>query len=68
MKVKAVKARHRPYLTPVEVAAYLGVSPQMVRVSLVQGAPGWNFPFVKSGSYIRIPKEAFINWYRGRQR
>jgi hypothetical protein len=70
--VKAiVRARKRknvkPYMIPEEVGKMLGVSAQMVRVSLRQGAPGWDFPFVLAGSYIRIPRAAFMEWYRGRR-
>lgn len=53
--------------TPAQAAKILGVSPQMVRVSINQRAPGWEtLPYYKTGRNIHIPKEGFWIWARGR--
>lgn len=52
--------------TPKEVGRILGVSDQMVRVSLRQKAPGWDFYWYSVGTWIRIPKASFERWYQAR--
>ena len=57
------------YLTPQEAATQIGVSAQMVRVSLNQQADGWrSLPFFKCGREIRIPKTTFERWLKRRER
>lgn len=57
------------YLTPAEAAAIIGVSPQMVRVSLKQAAEGWkSLPYFKCGRNIRIPRTGFERWLKRRER
>lgn len=65
--VRARKKPQKPYMTPKEVGQLLGVSDMMVRVSLKQNAPGWDFPYVMSGRNCRIPRAAFMEWFRGRE-
>lgn len=57
---------YRDWYTPSDIAYFMGVSPNMVRVSLRQRAPGWDFPFYSCGRNIRIPCAAFDRWYRER--
>lgn len=60
--------KDRTYYTPQEAAEKLGTSAQMVRVSLKQGAKGWErLPFFMCGRNIKIPREGFDEWCRGRQ-
>ncbi|MBQ7990133.1 MAG: helix-turn-helix domain-containing protein [Oscillospiraceae bacterium] len=54
------------YYTPKEVGKILKTSDQMVRVSLRQNAPGWDFPYIAMGRCIRIPVKTFDEWYKER--
>ena len=66
--------KDRPWYTVSEVARILHTSPMMVRVSLKQQAPGWDFPWIlmddpdkpKAQVRIRIPIKTFQKWYKGR--
>jgi len=49
----------KAFYTPQEVAERLGTSAQMVRVSLLSGAKGWDFPFILCGNRIKIDKKSF---------
>lgn len=59
--------KDRTYATPTEAAQLLGTSPQMVRVSLRQRAPGWeNLPFYMCGRNIKIPWDGLRAFAQGR--
>lgn len=53
----------RDYYIPREIGAFMGVSDQMVRVSLKQSAPGWEDIPYYGDSHLRIPKAAFREWW-----
>lgn len=52
----------KDYYTPQEIADILHTSAQMVRVSLLNACKGWDFPFIKCGNRIKIPKKTFDEW------
>lgn len=69
MTLKEVEEIPREYLTPIEVAAVLGMHPQdvrnHVRMSLAKKQRAYDFPVLISGARIKFPKAAFLNYMRG---
>ena len=61
-----MKKNDENYLRPADVAQIMGTSPMMVRVSLKQGAPGWNFPYIMCGNRMKIPKTPFYEFFYGK--
>lgn len=53
----------RDYYIPQEIGQFLGVNAQMVRVSIRQGAPGWEDIPYYGDKMLRFPKASFHKWY-----
>lgn len=52
-------------LTVKQVAEFLGKDPQVIRDQAEREPKYLGFPICKAGHSYTIPKEGFVNWYRG---
>ena len=52
-------------LTVKQVAEFLGKDPQVIRDQADAEPKYLGFPICKAGHSYTIPKEGFLNWYRG---
>lgn len=66
MTLEEVKAIDREYLTPAQVASVLGCDPHGIRVWARQCPEQLGFPVSVIKHRVKIPKEGFINFMRGR--
>ena len=66
MTLEEIKAIDREYLLPREVGAVLGTDGQSIRVWARQRPEELGFPVIVVKSRVKIPKEGFINFMRGR--
>lgn len=66
MDLHDIEKIDREYLLPREVAEVLGADPQDIRVQAKQDASRLGFPVVIIGSRLKIPKQPFINFFRGK--
>jgi excisionase family DNA binding protein len=59
-----IRKSDKPYLIPTEVAEVFNCSPHAIRIRAQNGT--LEFPYFRSGSRTKIPREAFIAWMEGR--
>ena len=57
---------NKDVLTPVDIAPVLGCDPHLIRYQAEKNIKQLGFPATKLGTRIRIPRQAFINWFEGR--
>ena len=50
------------FYTPKEVSKILHISDAIVRESLRREIKGWTFPWIMSGSHMKIFKKPFDEW------
>lgn len=62
-----IEAINQNMLTPAMVAEYLGVSPQAIRVQAKNRPELLGFPVIVIGSRVKIPKNAFIKFFKGKK-
>lgn len=62
-----IEAINQDMLTPAIVAEYLGVSPQAIRVQAKNRPELLGFPVIVIGSRVKIPKNAFIKFFKGKK-
>jgi len=56
----------REYYTPCEVGKLLGTTSTMVRLAILQRAPGWEtVPYFMCGRNMKIPCKPFDKWFGG---
>ena len=65
MTIEDVKKINKNILTPKDVAAVLDCDPNTIRYQAKIDIKALGFPASKIGSRIKIPKQAFIDWYNG---
>jgi hypothetical protein len=69
MTLKEIEALPREYLVPAEIAGILDMDPQDIRDTVHQAyarnTRPFEFPTIVSGSRIKFPKMAFLNFMRG---
>jgi hypothetical protein len=63
--LKDIEAIPKDFLTPADVAGYLGCNPNSIRVQAHQDKSQLGFPVIVAGTRIKIPKTAFIHFMRG---
>ena len=61
-----IEAINQDMLTLAMVAEYLGVSPQAIRVQAKSRPDLLGFPVIVIGSRVKIPKNAFIKFLKGK--
>lgn len=63
MTLDEMRVSTKEYLTPVDVSGVLKCSPYTVNLSIKKhGTSAYPFPLFLSGSRVRIPRLAFIEW------
>ena len=55
----------RPYITPVEAAAYLGGDPGFIRTAAREKPELLGYPVSVVGKITKIPKEPFLKFWEG---
>lgn len=60
-----IEAIPKMILTPQDVADYLSVDPQLIRLQARKEPHKLGFPVIVVGSRTKIPKEGFIKYCRG---
>ena len=55
----------KPVLTASDIAGYLGVDAQLIRLQARKDPKMLGFPVVVIASRTKIPKEGFIAWCKG---
>lgn len=66
MTISELKNYDKDILTPNDVASILGCDPNVIRRQAKEDVKALGFPCAKVGTRIKIPKQAFIDWYEGR--
>lgn len=66
MTIEDIKKLDKDILTPGDIAPVLGCDPNVIRYQAKQDIKQLGFPAAKIGSRIKIPKQAFINWFIGK--
>ena len=66
MTIEELKNSTKEILTPGDIAPILGCDPNLIRYQAKQDIKQLGFPASKLGSRIKIPRQAFINWFEGR--
>ena len=66
MTIQDLKNLSKEVLTPNEVAPVLGCDPNVIRFQAKQDIKQLGFPAAKLGTRIKIPRQAFIDWFEGR--
>lgn len=55
---------YKEFMTPAEVAKKMGTSGTLVRLSLLQGLPGWSgIKYFMCGRNMKIPSRQFEQWF-----
>lgn len=65
MTLKELEAVEGNVLTVKQVAEFLGKDPQIIRDQAEREPKYLGFPICKAGRSYCIPKDGFINWYKG---
>ena len=66
MTIQDLKNLSKEVLTPNEVAPVLGCDPNVIRFQAKKDIRQLGFPAAKIGTRIKIPRQAFIDWFEGR--
>lgn len=66
MSLNDIKALDKEVLTAADVAPFLEVNAQSVRMQARTDVKQLGFPASVIGSQVRIPKQGFIAWAEGR--
>ncbi len=66
MTIEEIKTSDKNMLTPGDIAPVLGCDPNLIRYQAKEDIKQLGFPAAKLGSRIKIPRQAFINWYEGK--
>ena len=66
MTIEEIKNMHKDILTPGDIAPILGCDPNVIRHQAKEDIKQLGFPASKIGSRIKIPRQAFINWFEGK--
>ena len=62
-----IKALDKEMLTPMDVCGVLGCAPYNINVMAKQAPELLGFPVIMVGSYVKIPRRAFVNYIEGKQ-
>ena len=66
MTIEYLKKIDKEMLTPGDIAPILDCDPNVIRRQAKEDIKQLGFPASKLGTRIKIPRQAFINWYEGR--
>jgi len=65
MTIEDIKKMDKEVLTPGDVAQVLHCDPNVLREQARQDIKKLGFPVAKVGTRVKIPKQAFIDWFEG---
>ncbi len=65
MTIEDIKSMEKDILTPGDIAQILGCDPNLIRRQAKEDIKQLGFPASKVGTRVKIPRQAFINWYCG---
>lgn len=65
MTIAEMEASRKAMLTPADVAEVLGCNPYAINVQVKHDPGKLGFPVTKIGNRVKIPREAFLRWFRG---
>ncbi len=65
MTIEDIIKMDKEILTPCDVAPLLRCDPNVIRYQASKDIKQLGFPASKIGSRIKIPKDAFVKWYKG---
>ncbi len=68
MTLREIEAMPQEFLTPKQVATAIGTDPNLIRYQAHNAPHKLGFPVVVVGSRVKIPKEGFLNFCRGKER
>lgn len=67
MTIEDIAAMKKPMLTPSDVAPLLGCHPYAINVQVMHDPGKLGFPVTKIGNRVKIPREAFVKWWKGKE-
>lgn len=65
MTIEDIKKMKKEVLTPGDVASVLCCDPNVIREQARQDIKQLGFPAAKVGTRVKIPRQAFIDWFEG---
>lgn len=69
MTIEEIKKCEKDFLTPSDISEVLGCCPYAInckaKADIEDGKNRLKFPFVKFGSRIKIPRQAFLKFWLG---
>ena len=68
MTITEMETSDKTVLTPGDVAGVLGCNPYAINVQAKQDPARLGFPVAMIGNRVKIPREAFLRWFRGEGR
>ena len=68
MTIEDIKNLDKDILTPNDIAPLLRCDPNLIRYQASKDVNSFGFPVCKMGCRIKIPKQAFINWFEGKRK
>lgn len=66
MTIEDIKKMSKEILTPNDVAPILECDPNVIRYQAAQDIKQLGFPASKIGTRVKIPRQAFIDWFTGK--
>ena len=66
MSILELKMSDKEILTPADIAPILNCDPNVIRKQAKEDIKQLGFPASKVGSRVKIPRQAFIDWFEGR--
>lgn len=67
--LEEIEAIHKDFLTPTDIADFIGCNPQSIRVQAYddksKSKDSFGFPISVIGTRVKIPKIPFIKFMRG---
>lgn len=67
MTLQEIEAIEEETLTPAQVGSIIGFNPQSIRIQAREHPELLGFPVICTRKRVRIPKQAFLAFMRGRQ-
>ena len=66
MTIEYIKKLDKEILTPKDIAPILECDAHVIRKQAKEDIKQLGFPATKLGCRVKIPRQAFIDWYEGR--
>ena len=66
MTIEDIKSLRKDILTPGDIAPILHCDPNVIRYQASKDIKKLGFPCSKIGTRVKIPRQAFIDWFTGK--